>query len=489
MIFSSIDSRGWRREAQAVLLVAAVTCVSLAGCREIPSDAVPVLEFGTRTFAAEWGDSLSGEFGVLWVPERHDRPDSPMIQLAVVRFPSTSDNPGSPILYLAGGPGAAGIHPERMPLFRELRSVSDVVTFDQRDTGQSLPVLSCPDRAKLSETGLGTREALLALHMKIAEQCDRHLRENGVELSAYNALQSVEDIEFLRRALDGEKLHIVGVSFGSHLGLATLRARPERIDRVVMAAVEGLHQTIKLPSNLDRHLSIVSDFLVAEPHVGTLLPDLEEFVRATLHDLRQNGPKTITRSDGSTTTMTAFQFSTFVAGTIVRSQFLRYAPADIAPMVQGDFSGWRGGLRRASAFGMRAAMDCSSSWSADRRDRVQDERASSLLGSTMDFPFPDVCSVWNTTDLGDAFRESFSYDGPVQFISGALDGLTPPSNVEELRSRFSNSGHILVDRVGHEGPQLWFGSEDMLPSVRRFLSGAAPLDTTLFGHTIEWVLP
>ncbi len=474
---------------RVVLVCVATTSLFLSGCTDRSKDVVSDLEFRPTRFATEEGDSLSGEFGLLSVPERHERLSGAMIQLAVARFPSTSDNPGSPILYLAGGTGAAGIHPERMPLFRELLSVADVITFDQRGTGQSIPELSCPKQAELQEDGPGTRKALFTLHFDIAKNCARYLRNYGVDLSAYNVSQSVEDIEYLRLALGIDRFHIVGVSFGSHLALATLRTRPGTIDHVLLAGVEGLHQTFKLPSNLDLHLATVSKFLANEPGVGALLPDLEKFVEETLDDLRQNGPKTIHRLDGSTTTMTAFQFSSFVAGTIVRSQFLRFAPADFAPMVQGDFSGWQGGRRRARAFGMRAAMDCASNWSHDRRNRVMAERESSSLGSTMDFPYPDVCSAWDVADLGEEFRQSFSYSGPVQFVSGSLDGLTPPSNVDEIRVGFSNSGHILVDRVGHEGPQLWFGSAALMPIIRRFLSGATPQDTTLFGHTIEWVMP
>ena len=112
-------------------------------------DAGGRLDFQPERFASESGDSVAGEIAFLNVPRNYADPSLGTLRLAVARLRSAGSVPGSPILYLSGGPGAWGIHPERMPLLDALRAHGDVYTFDQRGTGRSTPVLSCPTQSEL----------------------------------------------------------------------------------------------------------------------------------------------------------------------------------------------------------------------------------------------------------------------------------------------------------------------------------------------------
>ena len=131
----------------------------ILGCDSAPPPAESIA-FQEHVFQDQGGLTIQGELGRLRVPERHSQPQGSWIELAVARFPSTSPRPGTPILYFEGGPGAAGIHPDRMPLFRALRSYADVITFDQRGSGQSNPVLSCPEQMELPSDQAASRENL-----------------------------------------------------------------------------------------------------------------------------------------------------------------------------------------------------------------------------------------------------------------------------------------------------------------------------------------
>lgn len=88
-----------------------------------------------------------GERGRLRVPERHDRPEGPQIELSMIRFRSTGANPSPPIVWLAGGPGDYGsddIEGPYLDLVRAFQAVGDVIALDQRGTGLSSPRLDCP---------------------------------------------------------------------------------------------------------------------------------------------------------------------------------------------------------------------------------------------------------------------------------------------------------------------------------------------------------
>ena len=131
-------------------------------------------------------------------------------------------------------------------------------------------------------------------------------------------------------------------------------------------------------------------------------------------------------------------FLTTLPGRVARIKFF---PATFAAMNKGDFSA----LAQLSLFvrrdsnvnAMSYLMDCASHGSPERLKRIQREAKSSLVGSLMDFPFPDVCEAWGARDAGPLFRSPVKSNLPVLFISGTLDGRTPVSNAEEIRERVS----------------------------------------------------
>ena len=104
--------------AVAVTGLIALGCAPQPGSGPAPTGAtgeVPVasIDFEPASFPSENGSDIDGELGYLTVPEDHDEPDGPTITLAVARL-ATRGGSGYPIVYLSGGPGAWGIHPERM---------------------------------------------------------------------------------------------------------------------------------------------------------------------------------------------------------------------------------------------------------------------------------------------------------------------------------------------------------------------------------------
>jgi proline iminopeptidase len=107
---------------------------------------------------------------------------------------------GKPAVYLHGGPGSGFTRRER-GFFDP--SAYRVLLFDQRGSGRSRPLASEP-RADLSTN------------------TTRHL---------------IEDIEALREHVGVERWTVLGLSWGSSLGLAYAQAHPARVEGLVLAAV------------------------------------------------------------------------------------------------------------------------------------------------------------------------------------------------------------------------------------------------------------
>jgi pimeloyl-ACP methyl ester carboxylesterase len=438
-------------------------------------------------FEAADGQKTDAELGRLLVPENRSSSRGNPIELAFVRFKSTAAEPGPPIVYLAGGPGGSGIATAggpRFPQFMAMRAVADVIALDQRGVGRSKPNLECAETLDYPLDRPADREAMLYLYRERSRACARFWSEQGVDLSAYNTNENADDVEALRVALGAEKINLWGTSYGTHLALTVLRRHEQRIHRAVLAGVEGPDHTLKLPSDVQRHLEEIARLYREDPEVGRFLPDLLGFVD-TLCARLDKEPVTVDVAEPQTgrrvnVTVGGFDLQLFTASLPGRIQAIQSFPSAAYAMVNGDFgplAQFALGFRRAPLGpAMTWMMDCASGASDARCARFQQESAAFPLASLVDFPFPDICDAWGSPDLGPAFRALVRSHAPVLFMSGALDGRTPARNVEAIQDCFPNSIHVLIDGTAH-GDHLLLSSPMTGQVMMEFLAGR-PLSTT-----------
>lgn len=442
------------------------------------------LELRDTTFVSGAGDSVAAEFGRLSVPERWEDPASDTIELAFVRFPSTAADPGPPIVYLAGGPGGSGIataRGARFPIFMALREAGDVIALDQRGTGASRPSLVCPEPWSHPLGARKTRPALLESLREWSRGCVSHFEGRGVDLAAYHTRANADDIEALRRAIGAKELNLWGISYGTHLALAVLRRHPESVRRAVLAGVEGPDHTLKLPSYGQRLLERL-DSLSRRPTgwqegAEPLSNGFLDWLGVALSHLEQE-PAMVPYAPGDGADTVTVRFDRFLlqwlvafsAGDsetlsrlpVLAGAFARGAYEPVVPFVANALE------RRALA--MSFTMDCASGASPGRRERIESETRQALLGDAANFPFPDVCDVWPHEDLGAEFRRPVRSPVPTLFISGTLDGRTPPSNADEVMEGFSRSHHLVLDGASH-GDGLLLSSPRIGDVILRFLLG------------------
>jgi len=282
----------------ALLRRSIITCFAVS----IPISGVaqgPAIEWTTLPIRAGEGQR-EVPFGRLRVPENHAEPDGPAITLAFVRLPSTSARPGPPLIYLAGGPGGSAIGEAAIPylfsLFEALRAVGDVILLDQRGTGRSSPNLSCRGETA-PPLDLFLSEATLRAHLRRGiEACAELQRVRQVRAQYYTTSQSADDIEAVRRALGAERIRLLGFSYGTHLGLSVIRRHGDRIERAVLAGVEGPDHSEKWPSVMDLQLERLAQYAREDTTVGRLAPDLVGTLR-TLLDRLEREPARVPSTD------------------------------------------------------------------------------------------------------------------------------------------------------------------------------------------------
>lgn len=127
---------------------------------------------------------------------------------------------------------------------------------------------------------------------------------------------------------------------------------------------------------------------------------------------------------------------------------------------------------------MPLATDAASGYSPHRRAMAKAEANDSLFGDALNFPFPMIGDGLGLVDLGEAFRAPLQSDVPALFVSGTLDGRTPPANAEALLPGFSHAVHLRVRGASHDD-ELWLGNPEIAAHVAGFLAGQAVVDAEL----------
>lgn len=429
--------------------------------------------FEPYRFQPQRGEAIDAELGSFDVPENRTRPDSRTITQRFVRFRSTSPNPGHPIVYLAGGPGGSGIGAatgSRFPLFMALRAFGDVIAFDMRGINRSDPQTQCageltfPLGQPLDRASAG---AVIAGAMRKCAEANP-----DVDVSALNAREAAADLNDLRLALGAKKLVLWGISFGSHLAIATLRYQPQAIDRVILAGIEGPDDTYKLPG--DQQL-LMEDIALLAAQQGKH-PDLLAAINKLLRELEVR-PKSVVLTHPMTgesgpVVMGKLDLQRVLADMLFGPESFATMPDLVTRLEQGDWTA----LALAAAGGrfmptpplLQIAMDCASGISEERRQRIAAEAKLTLLGDAINFPFPEACAGLNVPVLDDAFRGPLVSEVPALLISGTLDGRTRPRQAEELRRTMPNAQHLVIEHAGHSDP-LFLSSPKILEAMKAFL--------------------
>jgi len=436
-----------------------------ASAAEPPRDAsraassAPVLTVEPYRFTANDGTVVDAELGRFDVPERRADRRSRRISLSFVRFRSTAATPGDPIVYLAGGPGGSGIAAAagpRFPIFMALRRVGDVIAFDQRGTGRSNHLASCPDPAPPWMTMPLTRDHLVGYFRDKIAACFAQWKAQGSDIDGYTTRESADDLEDVRRALGARRLNLWGISYGSHLGLAMLKYHERSVGRAVFAGIEGLDQTVKRPALTDELLTRVQALIDQDPAAAALYPDLAGTMRRVHVRLEADPvPVTITPPGAPgpvSVTLGGFPIAILAGAMLANPRELAQLPLLYLALDHGQYATAATLVYRelpTGFTGMPEAMDLASGITARRLAEVTAEARTAVLGDALNFPMPHIRGIRPQLDLGDSFRAPLRAGTPVLFISGTLDGRTYLAEAAEELRGLRNGRRLIVENGGH----------------------------------------
>ncbi|MFF8956733.1 alpha/beta hydrolase [Streptomyces sp. NPDC014894] len=257
---------------RAVALTASLTVLLAAGCSDSGDqggdggrDAATKSAGGLKALAAQelqWGkcpapseaegggpapSPLPGgtnwECSFMDVPLDYGKPDGETMELALIRAVAVDQQKriGS-LIFNFGGPGGSGVAslPGFGEDFADLRTRYDLVSFDPRGVGRSVPV-ECEGNRELdayyakdaTPDDAAEEEAYRKSQRSYTDACEEN---SGTELPHVGTSNAARDLDLMRQVLGDDKLHYFGISYGTELGGVYAHLFPERVGRAVLDA-------------------------------------------------------------------------------------------------------------------------------------------------------------------------------------------------------------------------------------------------------------
>src|SRR5687767_8820943 len=253
------------------------------------------------------------------VPVRESASSNRTLDLHVVVLPAQTTSPlPDPMLPLAGGPGqgAASLAATFGQRFAPYRDQHDIILVDQRGTGRSNG-LRC-------EAPIATAELMGTLfdHARLSG-CRDDLQRTS-DLGHYTTVAAARDYGAVLDHLGYREVNIVGISYGSRLGLEIARQLPQRVRTLTIEAV--VPPTFAWPSlgaaDADKALSTLIDDCAGDTSCRQAFPRFRQDIDLAFTRLRRE-PATVTVRDPAT-------------GATER---VRFGPSDLAYAIRGILYG------------------------------------------------------------------------------------------------------------------------------------------------------
>ncbi|MDQ0644353.1 alpha/beta hydrolase [Microbacterium murale] len=189
---------------------------------------------------------IAGECGHVQVPLDYEDADGESAQIAVFRVPARDDEPIGSLIVNPGGPGFPGVGyaAQLADIWGDnaLTEQFDIVGFDPRGTGATVPAIDCYSDAE-RDAGAGSASQLSYTGVRpLVEACAESV--GGEHALAHLGTRDVaRDMDVIRAVLGDSALSFAGSSYGTRLGAVYAEMFPDNVRALVLDGAMDPHAT------------------------------------------------------------------------------------------------------------------------------------------------------------------------------------------------------------------------------------------------------
>ena len=432
----------------------------------------PQFEQAPCQFEAPFGVNITCGFAI--VPENRTINTGRTLRLAVAVFHSTNSSPApDPIVFLQGGPGGEAVQLSAdvfTVLVQPYLDERDYVTFDQRGTGLSEPVMNCDELDKVfrqdiyGTLALETRELV---YQNAFNDCSGLLQAKGIDLTAYSTVESAADLRDIVGLLGYGQVNLYGASYGTRLALVTMHNHPEIVRSAILDSVVPVEANVLVdyPTSIHAALSHLFITCASDPKCREAYPDLEQVFWETVQKLDAE-PITLSTSAyplGTVTETVDGSYLLSVTMALVRNAgFIESAPQTVYRVRDGDYSTLLAaqyslpyafdGISPGLYISMLCREHALAAAEADLQNISELAGVKEYVFRPFYGDFSDMfkaCKTWGAEgpDLGE--MDAVVSDIPSLVIEGSFDPATPPYMGKQVAANLPFSFYFEFSNLGH----------------------------------------
>lgn len=383
--------------------------------------------------------------GFIDVPEDYNAETSRRLSIPFFIVKSPSQNPAEPVFWLDGGPGASNIVSESNITSSspaKLLANHDFVCIGYRGVDGST-ILNSKEINKAMK-GLNSKmlseESISNIVSEINVYTNK-LKDKEIDISNYNILNVIEDIEYARKFLGYNSINLISVSYGTRIALLYSYKYPKSLKRTMMIGACPPGYFLTRPEQAENTLEVYDSIYKSQ--------NGEESIRENMKVAFKNLPKkwsffTLDK-DKIKAGATAALYNRGFA--VLAFEYFEKAAKE------GDYSG---------LFALQKIQDRNNNSvigdvfaktvSADLivTQSPQEGIDNSILGKNIAYIYEKTAKSWNIRSIPESFTKCQKSDCETLVISGDLDFRTPAYIVnQELMPFLPNGKHIILKNMSH----------------------------------------
>jgi pimeloyl-ACP methyl ester carboxylesterase len=458
------------RKLLAVPAAAAAAALAISGCTGSPSDSS-----STLSWHACASEGPSAQCASLQVPLNYADPGGRKITVALSEVPATAppDKQQGVLLVNPGGPGGSGLSLASFvasSLSPAVASEYDIVGFDTRGVGSSVPALHCDpsffsgDRPDYIPASAAAEQVNEQRSKEYAEDCEK----NYGWLLPYMTTENIaRDMDSMRAALGVQQINYFAYSYGTYIGQVYATLFPNRVRRMVLDSVvdpEGAWWTDNIDQDYAFEARLQAFFAwVASYDSVYQLGSTAAQVSASFYTARARlAADPIPGPSGPLIGPDEFD-DTFLTGGYSNTYWPGLASALSAYVNQGSTSQMMSqyqqeGTQNENEFAVYNAVECADvdwprSWAAW-------DSATRQVYATAPFEAWDnawynaACAFWPVTGPAQPLQIKGAGLPPILMLQGTLDAATPYAGALVAHRLLPSSRMVVVEGGGNHGQSL-----------------------------------